>query len=146
MNNIDNMIELFYNTLVPGETCNTRILFRDMDLGLVRQSPFFKPPDVQYHQGKGPIDCIDHSAQILLFGFKEFEIKQKHHAFIPGTRLYIRTIFFKDGRKMVRLYNQDAEWSGDRQKIDLKEFLVRLNELDGNFTMERFEAFLFGVV
>ncbi len=147
MNNLEEMIELFYKTLVPGETCNTRILFRDMDLGIVRQNSFFKKrPDVEYHQGKGPIECIDYSAKILLFGFKEYELKQKHKAFIPETRLSIRTIFFKDGRKMVRLYNNDVEWSGCRQKIDLKDFLIRTNELDGNFTTERFEAFLFGVV
>ena len=145
MNNMKTLIELFYKVLEPGDKCITRILFRDLDLGIVRQNPW-SGAENRIHQGQGPISNIDHSAEVILFGFTPEEVKEQHKAFVPNTTLQVRTIFFKDGRKMVRLYNKDVDWKGDRHKIDLIEFLKRTNELDGDYTLQCLEKFMYGVV
>jgi hypothetical protein len=91
--------------------------------------------------GESEISYIDYSAEVLLIGFKPEEVKQKHKAFVPDSKLTVRTLFFKDGRKIVRLYNKTVKWSSDRHKIDLIEFLKRTHDLD-DITIPLFEKFV----
>ena len=62
------------------------------------------------------------------------------------TFLFYWLVGHEIGRKMVRLYNKDVDWKGDRHKIDLIEFLKRTNELDGDYTLQCLEKFMYGVV
>jgi hypothetical protein len=141
MNKLEELCNAFFKTLVPGDRCSSRILFKEMDLGIVKQNIWFNPPEPQIHMGESEISYIDYSAEVLLIGFKPEEVKQKHKAFVPDSKLTVRTLFFKDGRKIVRLYNKTVKWSSDRHKIDLIEFLKRTHDLD-DITIPLFEKFV----
>jgi hypothetical protein len=113
-----------------------------MDLGIVKQNPWYKS-ELREHSGSDEVMCIDHSSKIHLLDCCEKD-HITHPHFIPGADYFVRTIFFKGGKKIVRLYcNKD--WKSDRKIINLIDFITQVNNQDG-IAIKLFEKVVFGVV
>jgi hypothetical protein len=138
---VNTLIKLYYKALYPIN-CITRTLFQELDLGIVKQNPWYKS-ELREHNGSADIMCIDYSSRIQLLDCCENK-DITHSNFLPGADYFIRTIFFKHGKVIVRLYcNQN--WKYNRRIIDLSDFIIQIHIQDG-YAIDCFEKIVFGVI
>lgn len=135
------LTKLYYQVLNPLD-CIARVLFHELESGIAKQNPWYKS-ELREHSSSSEVMCIDYSGKIQLLDICD-KNEITHPYFIPGTEYFIRTIFFYDGRRYIRLYC-NSDWKSDRKKIDLIDFIEQLHRQD-DFAIDKFEKVVFGVI